>query len=80
MYATAMLDLLTKKAKHYIKNPESAVINSYMNELSKDTKLDPKVVEAVVVDFINFIGRQNGIDYALYTKDLHEKDANQDSK
>ena len=29
------------------------------------------VIDAVLVDFINYIGVKSGIDYALYTSDLN---------
>jgi hypothetical protein len=43
-----------------------------MNEIKKDEEIDQRVIDAVLVDFINFIGVKHGIDYALYTSDLRQ--------
>ena len=80
MRTVEMLELLTKRAKEYVKDEVSVARNSHMNELEPDVRIDRKVLEAVVVDFINFVGRKNGVDYALYAKDLHEEDPNQSSE
>lgn len=64
------LETLTKFAKDYrIKAMSSIERNAHMNchtgaEISQDN------IDALLVDFINFIGVRNGIDYALYTSDL----------
>ena len=49
-----------------------SVIPVRMNEIKKDEEIDQKVIDAVLVDFINFIGFKHGIDYALYTSDLRK--------
>ena len=76
-----MLNLLTKEAKEYHRKALSFIKrNKRMNNLSladfaklkKNKKLMQKVVDAVIVDFINSIGINQGIDYALYTKHLYE--------
>ena len=76
-----MLNLLTKEAKEYHRKALPFIKwNKRMNNLSladfaklkKNKKLMQKVVDAVIVDFINSIGINQGIDYALYTKHLYE--------
>ena len=51
-------------------------ISNYAQEFIqeyKNPKLDQKVIDAVVVDFINyFAGMHCGIDLALYTSDLRD--------
>jgi len=32
-------------------------------------RLDP-ISDAIIVDFINYVGASNGVDYAMYTRDL----------
>ena len=49
---------------------ESLRRNHHMNDITPKTKIDPKVVDAVLVDFINFVGACGGVDYAMYTSDL----------
>lgn len=48
---------------------ESIRRNAYMNNhTGKDIAQDD--VDAILVDFINFIAAKNGVDLALYTKDI----------
>ena len=37
-----------------------------------DLKLDRDTIDALAVEFINYIGIRIGMDYAIYTKDLRE--------
>jgi hypothetical protein len=50
--------------------PESVVKNSHMNKLDHDDDVEKEVSDAVIVDFINYIGTRMGVDYAMYTTDL----------
>ena len=69
-----LLDMLTRDAIVYRKNvPESLRRNCHMNEYN-DEPIPQNVTDAILVDFINFIGMRQGVDYALYTKDLEEVD------
>jgi hypothetical protein len=71
MTATEMLKITTKLAKEYANQGDESVIrNRHMNQLGPDESIDQRVIEALVVDFINFIGIKHGIDYCLYTSDL----------
>jgi hypothetical protein len=68
-----LLSLLTNFAKDYVPTAVGSVIrNNHMNDLPEKAKVSQKVVDAVVVDFINFIGNRYCVDYGLYTKDLNE--------
>lgn len=63
--------MLVTCAKEYNKQAQESVTrNSHMNELNTGDVLNPKHTEAVLVDFINFVGVHQGIDLALYTSDI----------
>lgn len=59
--ASRLCFCLTRYAKEYI-----------ASERKLTSKIDKKVRDAVLVDAINFLGMQGGIDFALYTKDLYD--------
>lgn len=66
-----LLQLLDNYAKEYHKGSlESLIRNRHMNNLTENEELDLRHIDAVLVDFINYIGVKNGVDYAMYTKDL----------
>ncbi len=68
-----LLTMLKNHADEYRSGcSESILSNSHMNDVSKEQAegVDQEVVDAVLVDFINLIGRKMGVDYALYTSDL----------
>lgn len=69
-----LLDMLTNIAKEYRSDSlESVNRNKHMNECEGMLKISPnnrEVVDAILVDFINYIGVRQGVDYALYVKDL----------
>lgn len=76
-----LLTLLTEEAKQYcIQAMASIERNRHANDLSKkelkklkkNQKLTQRMIDALLVDFINVVGVGQGIDYALYTKDLKE--------
>ena len=69
---------LTRMAMEYSpKCKESVKQNQHMNlviEEDVDIALgDDNIVEAVLVDFVNYIGNNQGLDWGLYTKHLHEE-------
>lgn len=67
-----LLEMLTKFAKEYC--PKAALSvhrNSHMNNLLSDTEIPSGVSDALIVDFINFVGTKQGVDYGLYTSDLN---------
>ena len=66
-----MLKKTTGYAKEYSKVAKKSVLrNSHMNELKADEDIDQRHIDAVLVDFINYIGMKYCIDYALYSSDL----------
>jgi hypothetical protein len=79
------LHLLSEYAKIYVPEAVASVTrNHHMNDLTGgkiyyntppvlEVEVDQRVVDAVVVDFINFIGEKMWVDYGMYTKDLREK-------
>lgn len=68
-----LVDRFVGYAKDYIKiSAESIKRNNHMNNLESDLVIPKDVINAVVVDFINFIATEHCIDLGLYTKDLEE--------
>ena len=66
-----MLEKLSKYAIEYQpQSVESLRRNHHMNKITPKMKINQDVVDAVLVDFINFIGVQHCVDYAMYTSDL----------
>lgn len=66
-----LLDYLkTILFKYQPRAVESLRRNHHMNDITDKTVIDPKVVDAALVDFINFVGACGGVDYAMYTSDL----------
>ncbi len=69
-----VIDTLVKTveyAKEYSKDAkESLARNSHMNDINKDEEVDQRHIDAVLVDFINFIAGKHHIDYGMYTIDL----------
>jgi hypothetical protein len=67
------LEVMTELAKQYRVNAQDSVErNNHMNEIEEGERLQQRHIDALLTDFINFCGTKNGIDYALYTKDLAE--------
>jgi len=84
------LNILSKRAREYSPDAIASLTrNHHMNDLTggkiyqdKDNiklvvDIDQRVVDAVLVDFINYVGMSMCVDYGLYTKRLKEKEANQ---
>ena len=72
MNVIEMLERTKKYADEYsIEAKTSLIRNNHMNEI-KNEEIDQKIIDAVLVDFINFIGLKHGVDYALYTTDLRK--------
>lgn len=74
-----LLNLLTKEAEQYRKEALPSIKhNRHMNDLSdadlakleKNPQLTQKIIDALLVDFINLIGISQCCDYGLYTKHL----------
>lgn len=68
-----LLQLLTNFAKDYAKeSAESIKRNCHMNDVPETETVSQKSVDAVLVDFINYIGVRHLVDYGLYTSDLNK--------
>ncbi|MFA5020951.1 MAG: hypothetical protein WC517_02745 [Patescibacteria group bacterium] len=75
-----LLELLTKEAREYRKHAKESIgRNKHMNRLSPKNLaslrriknlLIERIIDALLVDFINYIGASQGIDYGLHTTDL----------
>jgi len=70
MKVIELLDLLTDVAKEYAPDaPVSVLRNKHMHAY-RGPLPSHALTDAVVVDFINTLGRYQGVDLALYTTDL----------
>lgn len=66
-----LLNLITTHAKNYRKDAAKSVLrNNHMNDIAKSDKIPQKVIDALLVDFVNFVGMQHCMDWGLYTIDL----------
>lgn len=55
--------------EYHVGATASIARNKHMNKM--EGQLIPQdIVNAVLVDFINWVGTHQGLDYALYTRDL----------
>lgn len=83
MMTIEVLEQLAEDAKKYARGAQASLArNNHMNELGSrpckdltpgEVELDTPSqaqIDAVLVDFINFVGMQRAVDYAMYTKDL----------
>lgn len=71
MKVVDMLNLTKGYADSYRKEAQHSLErNNHMNDIEPGEMVQQRHIDAVLVDFINYIGVKNGVDYALYTKDL----------
>jgi hypothetical protein len=70
------MKMLDKFAVEYCKQnvEESIHRNNHMNDLEENDDVTKRVSDAIIVDFVNFVGSKFCLDYGMYTKDLIEKD------
>jgi hypothetical protein len=68
------VNLLVKCLKDYRKEEplKSILRNRHMNEITvRDMAYtDMKMVDAILVDFVNYVAAWQGLDLGLYTKDI----------
>ena len=78
-----LLNFLTKEAKQYRKTALMTIErNGHMDDVSrkdfsrlkKDRELTQRMIDALLVDFINAVGVSQCVDYALYTKHIKSAD------
>lgn len=69
-----LLKMLENCAKDYRKKCVDSIIrNKHMNDLSMDEETpSQEMIDAILVDFINYVGLFQGLDYGLYTHYLKE--------
>ncbi|PPL04956.1 hypothetical protein [Parapedobacter indicus] len=71
MTKAQLLEYLTERAASYRKGCEASIKpNAHMNDVVPADAIEQRVIDAILVDFVNHIGMHQGIDYALYTKDF----------
>ena len=71
MKAIDILTKVTDHAKEYSKDAQKSIQrNNHMNEVDEGELVQQRHIDAVLVDFINYMGTRYGIDYGMYTKDL----------
>ena len=69
-----MLELMTKFAKEYRQDAQKSVSrNKHMNEINDGEILQQSHIYDILVDYINFVGINHGIDYSLFTDDLKKQ-------
>jgi len=65
-----LMKMLVKYAKEYAPDClESIKCNSHMNKY-RGKVVAQTTIDAILVDFVNFIGHGQGLDLGLYTRDL----------
>jgi hypothetical protein len=67
-----LLNMLVDCARRYRSGDVAASLqrNAHMS-LYEGQIIDPVVVDAVLVDFLNYVGSRRGMDLGLYAADLH---------
>ena len=81
MTSLDLLKLVESQARKYKKAgiKDSLIRNNHMNDLqefsAEKAEMDDALIDAVLVDFVNFIGMSQGIDYGLYTSDLQKEES-----
>jgi hypothetical protein len=69
-----LLKLLTNHAKDYSKLAVNSVkLNSHMNDVPDKESVTQSNVDAILVDYINYIASLYGVDYGLYAEDLKDE-------
>jgi len=68
-----LIDIMIKYAQDYTPGSVASIKrNKHMNNCEQK-KIDQDVVDAVIVDYLNYVASRYGIDLGLYVKDLREK-------
>ena len=71
MEAIEVLNLMTHYARAYrVKSQNRLPENNHMSEIEGGEVVQQRHIDAVLVDFINYVGVCYGVDYALYTSDI----------
>ena len=76
MEAIEVLNLMTHYARVYrVKSQNRLTENNHMSEIESGEVVQQRHIDAVLVDFINYVGVCYGVDYALYTSDIKTEQA-----
>jgi hypothetical protein len=71
MKALEVLEKTADYAKKYRSEAQQSLErNNHMNQIEDGEQVQQRIIDAVLVDFINYIGVKHGIDFGMYTKDL----------
>lgn len=71
MKAIEVIEKTAGYAKEYRRGAKlSLQRNNHMNDLVDGEFVNQIHIDAVLVDFINFVASKHGIDYGLYTSDF----------
>lgn len=74
MTAGEYMSMIEKHIKEYHKNGVLASLkrSSHMSKY-KGQKVSQDVIDAILVDVINYLGLKQCLDYGMYTKDLYQE-------
>lgn len=67
-----LLEMLTKYAISYRKDENSVTRNYHLTNLKEEPSQEIK--DAILTDFINYVGYQQCVDYALSAEDLKKEE------
>lgn len=70
MLSIDVIEQITEFAKDYHKDASKSVVHT--DGLESGEIIQQRHIDAILVDFINYVGIRYGIDYALYTEDLNK--------
>lgn len=72
MKTRKVLAILAELAKEYRKICADSIIqNRYLNDLTKNSEQpSQEIIDAILVDYINFIADRHHVDYALNSSDF----------
>ena len=65
-----LLEFLTKQAKEFRKDTTNICRNEHLTGINEQEMPRAFQIDGILVAFINYIGINQGIDYALSIKDL----------
>ena len=70
MLIRELMEMLCNYAKDYCPTAKESIIrNRHMNKLN-GVEVSQNIIDALIVDFINFVGAMQNVDLGFYTKDL----------
>jgi len=70
-----ILTFISDHIKVYRKDAKASMFrNKHMNDLTGEEDISQDVIDAILIDFVNFIGVNQGVDYGIYTSDLKAKE------